>query len=135
MGKINTTEDDINLAKIYFTLLVEVAHRGESIEYGELVSRAKERYEGYDSVDGAIATSAGRRLEALRDHTNTLGLADITSLCVTKGSDTAGDAYHLDSEAHRKFVYKTVWLDHYCKVQSLLDLTKVKLELGSLDKC
>jgi len=134
MGKVNTTEDDINLAKIYFTLLVEVAHRGETIEYGELVSRAKERYEGYDSVDGAVASTSGRRLETLRDHTNILGLADITSLCVSKGSDTAGDAYHLDSEVHRKFVYKTHWLDHYCRIQNLLDLTKVKLELGSLDK-
>ena len=43
-------------------------------------------------------------------------------------------AYHLDAELHCKFVYKTVWLDHYCEVQSLLDLTKVKLELGSSDK-
>ena len=43
-------------------------------------------------------------------------------------------AYHLDAELHCKFVYKTVWLDHYCEVQSLLDLTKVKLELGSLGK-
>ena len=128
MGNRNTTENDVNLAKIYFTLLVEVAHRGETLDYGELMSRATERYHSptYRGCDGA--------LQALRDHTNFLGLADITSLCVSKGSDAAGDAYHLDSEVHRKFVYKTVWLDHYCEVQSLLDLTKVKLELGSLDK-
>lgn len=38
-------------------------------------------------------------------------------------------AYHLDSEVHRKFVYKTHWLDHYCRIQNLLDLTKVKLDV------
>jgi len=40
-------------------------------------------------------------------------------------------AYHMDTEVHCKFVYKTVWLDDYCEVQSLLDLTKVKLDVES----
>ena len=130
MRKVKTTatEDDINLAKIYFTLLVEVAHRGETLDYGELMSRATERYHSptYRGCDGA--------LQALRDHTNFLGLADITSLCVFMGGDKGGHGYHLDSEAHRKFVYEMVWLDYYCEVQSLLDETRAKLEFGISDK-
>ena len=45
MGKIkNITETDIELSKVYFTLLVEVSIRQEIISYGDLVELSKKRY-------------------------------------------------------------------------------------------
>ena len=59
----------------------------------------------------------------MREHTNTLKLPDLSSLCVSKGSTQSGKSYHLDSEKERKKVYRTHWLNHYCEVIHILDTT------------
>lgn len=123
MGKIkNITETDIELSKVYFTLLVEVSIRQEIISYGDLVELSKKRYKS-KTVQKSLTRTIGRRLEVLREHTNTLKLPDLSSLCVSKGSTQSGKSYHLDSEKERKKVYRTHWLNHYCEVIHRLNTT------------
>ena len=123
MGKIkNITEADIELSKVYFTLLVEVAIRKETISYGDLVELSKKRYKS-KTVQDALTRTIGRRLEVLRIHTDAFKLPDVSSLCFNVSSSKTGDAYHLDPEKERKKVYRTHWLNHYCDVMHLLDTT------------
>ncbi len=118
----NITISDVQFASAYFTLLVEVALRGETIAYSSLVELSKKRFKKNKVVQKGIATTVGRRLNVLRQHTNKLKLADISSLVVSKGKVKPGDAYHLDSEKERLKVYETHWLDSYCQIQNSLAL-------------
>ena len=129
MTNKNITSTDIELSKVYFTLLVEVSLRGETISYGELVELSKQRYKKIKDVQKGVAVTVGRRLEVLRQHTDKFKLSDISCLCVSKGSNKSGDAYHLDSEKERKKVYKTNWLDYFCQVMSSLEDTRTELRL------
>ena len=122
MGIKNITETDIELSKVYFTLLVEVSIRQEIISYGDLVELSKKRYKS-KTVQKSLTRTTGRRLEVLREHTDTLKLPDISSIVVSKGSTKSGKSYHLDSEKERKNVYKTHWLNHYCEVIHRLNTT------------
>jgi hypothetical protein len=127
MGIKNITEIDIELAKVYFTLLVEFSIRQETVNYGTLIELSKNRYKKNLFVYVGIPTTTGRRLSCLREHTDRLKLPDISSLVVRKGQNVSGDAYHLDSEKERKKVYKTHWLDYYCEVIHKLNTTLSEL--------
>ena len=129
MTNKNITNKDIELSKVYFTLLVEVSLRGETISYGELVELSKKRYKKNSIVQKSLTRTIGRRLEVLRLHTDKFKLSDISSLCVSKGSNKSGDSYHLDSEKERKKVYKTNWLDYFCQVMNSLENTRTELRL------
>jgi len=123
MGIKNITETDIELSKVYFTLLVEVSIRQETIDYSSLIELSKKRYRKNPFVQSGIPSTTGRRLEVLREHTDTLKLPDISSIVVSKGSTKSGKSYHLDSEKERKKVYRTHWLNHYCEVIHRLNTT------------
>ena len=124
----NITSSDITLAKAYFTILVETAIKKTTISYGDLVSLSKDRYSDNKEISGGIATTAGRRLEVLRDHTDMFGLADISCLVVNAGTQEAGDAYHLKEDVRllREEVYQTLWLDYYAGILEALDTTKAE---------
>ena len=127
----NITSSDITLAKAYFTILVETAIKKTTISYGDLVSLSKERYSDDNEIAGGIATTAGRRLEVLRDHTDLFDLADISCLVVNAGTQEAGDAYHLKEDVRllREEVYQTLWLDHFTSIHKSLDTTRVEYGL------
>ena len=124
----NITSPDITLAKAYFTILVETAIKKTTTSNGDLVSLSKERYSDDKEIAGGIATTAGRRREVLRDHTDLFDLADISCLVVNAGTQEAGDAYHLKEKAEslRLAVYETEWLDYYAGILKALDTTKAK---------
>ncbi|RTZ39126.1 hypothetical protein EKL30_18395 [Candidimonas sp. SYP-B2681] len=60
------TLDDVRLGEIYYGYLLELARTnpGATVRYGALVERAKVEYPDDDIVQGAIATSIGRRLDS-----------------------------------------------------------------------
>ena len=124
----NITSSDITLAKAYLTILVETAIKKTTISYGDLVSLSKERYSDDKEIAGGTATTAGRRLEVLRIHTDLFELADISCLVVNASTQEAGDAYHLKEEVEllRLAVYDTEWLDYYAGILEALDTTKAE---------
>jgi len=62
MGIKNITETDIELSKVYFTLLVEVSIRQETIDYSSLIELSKKRYRKNPFVQSGIPSTTGRRL-------------------------------------------------------------------------
>lgn len=91
----NRTHADIELAKVYFEILVELAksESGQTIEYGQLVDEARARHPANRYVQGAIATNIGRRLDTLRDFGSGQGLPDLSALVVNKKTKDNGDNY------------------------------------------
>jgi len=110
----NLTHTDIDLAKIYFELLVAVAKEkpGQTIEYGELVTLAKNTYPDNEAVKGATAVSTGRRLGTLRDKfTEPNKLPDLSALVVNKSTGNNGGVYTqtFDAEALRAEISAFDW--------------------------
>ena len=111
---------------------METAIKKSAISYGDLVSLSKERYSDDKEIAGGIATTAGRRLAVLRDHTDLFDLADLSCLVVNAGTEEAGDAYHLKEEVQslRASVYETNWLDFYTSIHKALDMTRAECGKG-----
>jgi hypothetical protein len=109
----NRTLADIELSRVYFEILIGLAknQKDTTIQYGELVSAAKLAYPNNTFVQKAIATSMGRRLDAVRDFTSLHNLPDLTSLVVSKatGDNGIGFAKSFDGDAVRQQVSAFEW--------------------------
>lgn len=110
---VNRTLADIELSRVYFEILIDLAknQKNTTIQYGELVSAAKLAYPNNTFVQKAIATSMGRRLDAVRDFTSAHNLPDLTSLVVSKstGDNGIGFAKSFDGDAVRRLVSEFDW--------------------------
>ena len=104
---------DIELSRAYFQVLIDLAraHSGDTIHYSELVAQAKLREPNNETVQRAIATSAGRRLDALREFTNQQGLPDLSALVVSKATGDNGEGFKksFDGEAVRRAIQAFDW--------------------------
>ena len=109
----NRTLADIELSRVYFEILIDLAknQKDTTIQYGELVNAAKLAYPTNTYVQKAIATSMGRRLDAVREFTNLHNLPDLTSLVVNKttGDNGRGFAESFDGDAVRQQVSAFNW--------------------------
>jgi hypothetical protein len=109
----NRTLADIELSRVYFEILIDLAknQKDTTIQYGELVNAAKLAYPNNTFVQKAIATSMGRRLDAVRDFTSLHNLPDLTSLVVSKatGDNGIGFAKSFDGDAVRQQVSAFEW--------------------------
>ncbi len=110
---VNRTLADIELSRVYFEILIDLAknQKDTTIQYGELVNAAKLAYPNNTFVQKAIATSMGRRLDAVRDFTSLHNLPDLTSLVVSKatGDNGIGFAKSFDGDAVRQQVSAFEW--------------------------
>lgn len=97
----NLTTVDVQLARAYYPLLVEIARQKQRVTYGELVAKAKLAYPGTTVVQKAIVVSTGRRLDVVRRFTNERGLPDLSSLVVKQGPGERGVTRSLDPDATR----------------------------------
>lgn len=109
----NRTLADIALATVYFEILVEFAksHPGQTIQYGELVAKAKKVYPDRAYVAGAIATNMGRRLDALREFTLLNQVPDLSALVVNKATGDNGEGFKksFDGPQVRKEIAEFDW--------------------------
>ena len=107
----NVTTVDVQLARAYYPLLVEIAKQKQRVTYGELVAKAKLAYPGTTVVQKAIVVSTGRRLDVVRRFTNERGLPDLTSLVVNQNSGERGVGVtrSLDPDATRDAVFDFDW--------------------------
>jgi hypothetical protein len=103
------TKTDLEIGRIYYGILIEQARSGQTLSYGDLVARAKNRNPENESVLRAIAVSTGRRLEAVRVFTNERGYPDITSLVVNASTGEVGSAFGTDPAAHRAEIAVFDW--------------------------
>ena len=107
----NVSTADVQLARAYYPLLVEVAQQRHRVSYGELVIKAKAANPGVTVIQKAITVSTGRRLELIRRFTSERGLPDLTSVVLTPGAGerTAGSRRSPEPEASRDTVFDFDW--------------------------
>ncbi|XAZ48667.1 hypothetical protein AAHB44_19630 [Pseudomonas simiae] len=82
----NITLIDVQLASVYYPILVDLAKHKHCLTYSELVDRAQCENPDHPVVQNAIPVSTGRRLDVVRLFTNERGLPDLTSLVISKSS-------------------------------------------------
>jgi len=111
----NRTLIDIELARIYFDILVTLAkdNKEQTINYGKLADLAKAQYPDSPHIQAAIATNMGRRLDALREFTSSNQMPDLSSLVVNKATGDNGEGFSrsFDGDAVRKQVADFNWND------------------------
>ena len=107
----NITLNDVQLAAVYYPLLIELAKHKHKLTYGELVDRAKENHPDKDYVQKAIAVSTGRKLDVVRIFTSERDLPDVTSLIINKNDGECGTGFtdHFDPEKARSEVLSYDW--------------------------
>jgi hypothetical protein len=124
---------DIALAKVYFEILVNFAksNRGQTIQYGQLVAKAKELYPQNTFVVGAIPTNIGRRLDALREFTAKHKVPDLSALVVNRvtGENGVGFNRSFDGEVVRQQIADFDWL----KLQLTFD-QYIELEMQAVQQ-
>ena len=134
----NLTLTDIELAKVYFELLVGLAKssKGQTIKYGELVELAKEKYPSNEFVTGAIAVSMGRRLDALREFTKQHNLPDLSALVVNKATGNNGKGYirSFDGDAVREQIAAFDWGSVQLDFENFIASEKMIFEEGQIKK-
>lgn len=132
------TLTDIELAKVYFELLVGLAksNKGKTIEYGELVELAKEKYPTNEFVCSAIAVSMGRRLDALREFTSEHKLPDLSALVVNKATGTNGGRYlnSFDGDAARAQIAAFDWDSVQLDFEKFIDSEKLLFDERQVKK-
>lgn len=87
----NITLNDVQLAAVYYPILVDLARHKHCLTYGELVKRAKESHPDVEYVQRAIPVSAGRKLDVVRLFTFERSLPDVTSLIINKTAGECGN--------------------------------------------
>ena len=95
MAVVNVTDHDIELGKIYWNFLLDLARtrRGQTITYNDLVQKAKQEYPNLESVTGAIPTSIGRRLDMVNIFCTLHRLPDLACLAVNSVTHKPGPRY------------------------------------------
>ncbi|AZE90101.1 hypothetical protein [Pseudomonas orientalis] len=107
----NVTLIDVQLASVYYPILVDLAKHKHCLTYTELVDRAQHENPDNEVVRNAIPVSTGRRLDVVRLFTDERGLPDLTSLVISKGTGECGSFFtrHFDPVAARAQVFSYDW--------------------------
>ncbi|ODS04564.1 hypothetical protein [Vibrio scophthalmi] len=107
----NITLNDVQLAAIYYPILIDLARHKHCLTYGELVKRAQEEHPTKEYVQNAIAVSTGRKLDVVRLFTDDRDLPDVTSLIINKGKGECGSGFteYFDPKAAREIVFSYDW--------------------------
>ncbi|MBA1431047.1 hypothetical protein IFT37_09080 [Pseudomonas fluorescens] len=107
----NVTLIDVQLASVYYPILVDLAKHKHCLTYTELVDRAKHEHPDSEVVQNAIPVSTGRRLDVVRLFTDERELPDLTSLVISKSTGECGSFFtrHFDPMAAREQVFSYDW--------------------------
>ncbi|MBY0292120.1 MAG: hypothetical protein K2W92_02395 [Alphaproteobacteria bacterium] len=126
----NITLIDLQLASVYYAILIDLAKHKNCLTYGELVERAKQEYLDRPVVQKAIAVSAGRRLDVVRLFTDERELPDLTSLVIGKASGECGTGFtnHFDPKKTREKVFEFDWSDVTTDFDGFLKSTEQEIK-------
>ncbi len=129
----NITLNDVQLAAIYYPILIELARNKRCISYGELISRAKELHPNTEYVQRAIPVSTGRKLDVVRLFTSESGLPDVTSLILNKSMGECGNGVteHFDPIKLRKEVFAYDWTTVSDKFDIYIKTAEQKVKTSS----
>lgn len=89
----NITILDLNLASIYYPILIELGKENKIVTYGELISLARELHPDDLQAKNAVPVSSGRSLDVIRQFTNERKMPDLTCLVVNAKTKEPGPLY------------------------------------------
>jgi hypothetical protein len=98
---------DLQLASVFFPILLELAKDKRTITQTELVERARQAHPRRKIVQNADPLETGRRMAVVRSFTDEQGLPDLACLVVEGGADEGGDG--ADPFEARRNVFSTDW--------------------------
>ena len=84
---------DVELATIYYPILIEQARQKETISYANLLKKAKGLNPNNQNVQKAIPVGTGRRLCVVTKFTQIKEIPDISSLVINKATNEVGEGY------------------------------------------
>lgn len=121
---------DIQLASVYYSILVEMAKEKRCLTYGDLVEHAKSKYPDNPVTTMAIPVSTGRRLDVIRLFTTDNDLPDITSIVINKSSGECGIGFtdYFDPKATRESVFNFDWNSATAEFNIFLSATENKIK-------
>jgi hypothetical protein len=107
----NTTNTDIQLASIYYKILIDLAKHKHCLTNSELVGRAKHENPNHPAIQNAIPVSTGRRLSVVRMFTTSHNLLDLTCLVISKNLGECGVGFtdHFDPVLAREKAFAFDW--------------------------
>ncbi len=125
------TEIDLELAGIYYSILVERCMNGnfENITYGDLLNTAKNRHQNNEAVKGSIEVYVGHRLRVVRHFMSSRNLPDLSCLVVQKKTGRNSKEYlsKFDTEYEHQRVIETNWNEVTSDFNAFLAATKVAI--------
>ncbi|WP_051329028.1 hypothetical protein [Geminicoccus roseus] len=98
---------DLQLASVFFPILLELAKDKRTITQTELVERARLAHPRRKIVQNADPLETGRRMEVVRGFTQEQGLPDLT--CLVVQGDAEGNTDGADPFEARRNVFSTDW--------------------------
>jgi hypothetical protein len=106
----NVTELDLQLAGLFYPVLVGLAREEQTITYSGLKDRTKAEFpRDADAIDRCTDQAVGRRLEVVRMFTTDRGYPDLTSLVLNKQTGEVGDGFVGDAKSQRQLVWAFDW--------------------------
>lgn len=106
-----TTAVDLQLASVYFPILVELAKDKRTISDDDLLERARQAHPNRKIVQKAKDAGAGHRLDVLRSFTESKSLPDLSCLIVQEanGEEPPVADDHQDPIECRRQVFSFDW--------------------------
>ena len=84
---------DVQLASIYYPILLDLAQHKHCLTYGELIAKAQKLHPDNAVVKNALPVSTGPRLDVVRSFTEKHGYPDLSSLIINKASGECGKGF------------------------------------------
>jgi hypothetical protein len=121
----NLTNIDLEVASIYYPILIAKAKSGSTVTYGELVQLAKELHPGNVTIQNAIPVSIGRRLDVVRIFTNERSLPDVTSLVINASTKVPSQPRLI---AVQSSVFAFDWTNVKVEFDGFIERTKIVIK-------
>lgn len=103
------TELDVEIAALFYPVLVEVARAKELVSFGDLIRRTQKLHPDNLAMQRQVPVGVGRRLETVRVFTDAKGYPDLTCLVVNPGKSVPPETYYTNPEAEQARVAAFDW--------------------------
>lgn len=121
----NVTTIDLEVAIIYYPILVGKAKSSSTVTYGELVQSSKDLHPYNTTIQKTIPASIGRRLDVVRIFTNERSLPDVTSLVINASTKMPSQPRLIDVQSS---VFAFDWTNVKTEFDGFIERTKMAIK-------
>lgn len=121
----NVTTIDLEVASLYYPILIGKAKSGSTVTYGELVQSAKDLHPDNTTIQKTIPVSIGRRLDVVRMFTNERNLPDVTSLVINASTNVPSQPRLIVVQSS---VFAFDWTNIKAEFDGFIERTKIAIK-------